>query len=88
MSLDGSEATVARLLSYFVFFVTPIPKLGGRPTGGDEAPEAEMVLTLHWPPFPYHSYFSERPTAVKGAPLLRGGGKSFLVLKRFSGAHP
>src|SRR5579862_3833725 len=32
--------------------------------------------------------FSERPGAVKGARFVRGGGKSFLVLKRFSGAHP
>src|SRR5262245_57393220 len=31
---------------------------------------------------------SERPGAVKGGRFVRGGGKSFPVLKRFSGAHP
>jgi len=32
--------------------------------------------------------FSERPGAVQGAWFVRGGGESFPVLKRFSGAHP
>jgi hypothetical protein len=31
---------------------------------------------------------SERPAAVQGARGLRGGGESFLLLKRFSTAHP
>ena len=31
---------------------------------------------------------SERPAAVPGAGCVRGGGKSFAGLKRFSGAHP
>jgi hypothetical protein len=31
---------------------------------------------------------SERPAAVQGARVVRGGGKSFPLLKRFSVAHP
>jgi len=55
----------------------------GRPSGGRPRPRA-----LHLPAFPYLSESSERPGAVQGARFVRGGGKSFPVLKRFSGANP
>src|SRR5437762_6094423 len=61
---------------------------------GADQREAEYSLKLGWfclcigPLSLVPVKSSERPAAVKGARFLRGGGKSFPVLKRFSGAHP
>ena len=48
-----------------------------------------MVLRLYLPPFPCNRrVFGTRTGAVQGARFMRGGGKSFLRLKRFCSADP
>src|SRR5215467_9109581 len=54
------------------------------PTGG----RWSRKQALHLPAFPYLSPSLERPGAVQGARFVRGEGKSFAGLKRFSAAPP